>query len=103
DLALTEGDYERARPLFEESLELLRERGDTANIDRSLFNLGSVELMLRATELAAVRFRESVELGRDTGDKEDLAWCLIGVAGVAAAGGGGGSAGAAPGAGCGLL
>jgi hypothetical protein len=33
---------------------------------------------------AATHFRESIVLGRDTGDKEDLAWCLLGVAGVAA-------------------
>jgi len=89
DLALTEGDYARAAPLFEESLALLRARGDTANVARSLFNFGAVALMLDRPEEARDRFLESLALGAEAGDKEDLAWCLLGVAGLAAAGGDG--------------
>jgi hypothetical protein len=50
--------------------------------------------MLGSSDRAASRFRESIELGRDTGDKEDLAWCLLGVAGVAASSGDGSRAAA---------
>ena len=84
DLALATGDYPRARPLFEESLEILRARGDTANIARSLFNRGAVDLMLGEHAAAATRFREGLALAFDTDDKEDLAWCLEGLAAVAA-------------------
>ena len=74
-----------AEPLFEESLALLRAQGDTANVARSLFNLGAVALMLGRPGEAHARFRESLTLGRTAGDKEDLAWCLLGFAGLAAA------------------
>ncbi len=83
DLALATGDYARARPLFEESLSLLRARGDTANIARSLFNRGAVDLMLGDHAVAAARFREGLALASDADDKEDLAWCLEGLAAVA--------------------
>ena len=83
DLALATGDYARARPLFEESLDILRARGDTANIARSLFNRGAVDLVLGDHSAAAARFREGLALASDTDDKEDLAWCLEGLAAVA--------------------
>ena len=85
DQALTVGDYARAEPLFEESLELLRARGDTANVARSLFNLGAVALMTMRLVEADARLSESVVLSRQLEDKEDLAWCLEGFAGLAAA------------------
>ena len=89
DLALTTGDYVRARPLFEESHGLLVARGDTANIARSLFNRGAVDLMLGDHAAADRRFREALVLAGETGDKEDLAWCLEGLASVAAVAGDG--------------
>jgi hypothetical protein len=46
DLALTVGEYARAEKLFQESLVLLRELGDTSNVARSLFNLGAAALQL---------------------------------------------------------
>ena len=88
DLALTTGDLRRAEPLFEESQELLRARGDTANVARSLFNLGAVALELRPPHEARERLTESASPGREAGDKEDLAWCLEGLAALAAAEGG---------------
>jgi predicted ATPase/DNA-binding SARP family transcriptional activator len=84
DLALTTGDYLRARPLFEESHGILEARGDTANLARSLFNQGAVDFMLGDRERARARFREGLLLAREADDKEDTAWCLEGLAAVAA-------------------
>ena len=64
-------------------------RGDTANIARSLFNRGAVDLMLGDHAAADRRFREALVLAGETGDKEDLAWCLEGLASVAAVAGDG--------------
>ena len=89
DLALTTGDYERARPLFEESHALLEARGDTANLARSLFNQGAVALMLGDHRTARARFRDGLALASETGDKEDIAWCLEGLAALAARSGDG--------------
>ena len=85
DHALTVGDYERAEPLFEESLALLEARGDTANVARSMFNLGAVALQEGRLDTAGARFRESLARSRAAGDKEDLCWCLLGIAALAAA------------------
>jgi len=89
DLALTVGEYERAEPLFEESLALLRARGDTANMARSLFNLGALALRLGRLGDADRRFHESVGFAEQAVDKEDLAWCLEGFAGLEVARGDG--------------
>ena len=84
DLALTTGDYERARPLFEESHVLLTTRGDTSNIARSHFNRGAAALMLSEDETAEADFLDGLGLARRTGDLEDVAWCLEGLAAAAA-------------------
>jgi non-specific serine/threonine protein kinase len=93
DVALTVGDYGRAEPLFAESHDLLRVLGDTSNIARSLFNRGAVDLMLGRFPAAGERFAESLSLSNEAGDQEDLAWCLEGLAGLAAATGEGDRAG----------
>ena len=85
DLALTVGDYGGAEPLFSESLALLEERGDTANVARSLFNLGAVALMTGRLDLAEQRLRGSLARSQHAGDKEDLSWSLLGLAGLKAA------------------
>ena len=85
DHALTLADYQRAEPLFSESLELLRQRGDVANVARSLFNLGAVALRLGRLDDAEVRLRASLAQSIAADDKEDLCWCLVGLAGLAAA------------------
>ena len=103
DLALTTGDYERARPLFEESHALLEARGDTANLARSLFNQGAVALMLGDDRTARARFRDGLALASETGDKEDIAWCLEGLAALAARSGDGERAAALLGAAAALL
>ena len=59
---------------------MLRARGDTANVARSLFNNGAVDLMLSRVAAAADRFHESLTLCRMTGDREDSAWSLLGLA-----------------------
>lgn len=85
DHALTIADYERAEPLFNESLTLLRERGDVANLARSLFNLGAVALRSGRLDDAEERLRDSLTHGIAADDKEDLCWCFLGLAGLAAA------------------
>jgi hypothetical protein len=59
---------------------LLRARGDTANVARSLFNNGAVDLMLGRITAAEARFHESLTLCRLTGNHEDSAWSLLGLA-----------------------
>jgi hypothetical protein len=59
---------------------LLRARGDTANVARSLFNNGAVDLMLGRVGAAEDRFHESLTLCRLTGNHEDSAWSLLGLA-----------------------
>ena len=61
----------------------LEARGDTANLARSLFNRGAVDLMVGEHDAASARFRESLRLAGETGDAEDVAWCLEGLAAVA--------------------
>jgi hypothetical protein len=75
--------------LFRESLDLLRELGDTANVARSLFNNGAVDLMLDRVDAATDRFRESLTLCRATGNREDSAWSLLGLAAASVAKGDG--------------
>jgi len=89
--------------LFEESLGLLRARGDTANVARALFNLGACELQLGGDEMAEAYFKEGLGLARDAGDQEDLAWLLEGLAALAASRGRGERAGMILGAASALL
>jgi non-specific serine/threonine protein kinase len=59
--------------------------------------------MLRRREPAAVLFRDGLALAREMDDKEDIAWCLEGLAAVAAAEGNGERASLLLGAAGGLL
>ena len=66
-------------------MRILRELGDTANIARALYNLGAVAVEQGRLDEARALLGESVELAGRIGDSEDIAWCLIALAAVAAA------------------
>jgi tetratricopeptide (TPR) repeat protein len=82
-VALIAGQWQQAASLFEESLELLRGLGDTANIARSLFNLGAAALESGGEREALGPLREGLALCVELGDKEDEAWCLVALAALA--------------------
>jgi predicted ATPase/class 3 adenylate cyclase len=69
-------DWHRFEELWQESLVLYRELGDTRGIAISLQGLAWVDWR-RGDQIAARRlFEESVTLLRELGDKEALAWSL---------------------------
>ena len=55
-----------------------------ANVARSLYNLGAVEIERGRIELAQPLLLEALELSAGVNDKEDMAWCLIALAAVGA-------------------
>jgi len=61
----------------------VRRGGDTANVARALYNLGAVALEESELGKAGECFAESIDLAREVGDPEDVAWCTIGVAALA--------------------
>lgn len=84
-IARAEGGHpEEARPLFQRSLELLREAGETADIARTIFQLGMwVEFRVGRTEEARRCFLENLALSRAAGDRISATAGLHGL-GVAA-------------------
>ncbi len=55
-----------------------------ANVARSLYNLGAVEIERGRIELAQPLLLEALALSTGVNDKEDMAWCLIALAAVGA-------------------
>ena len=66
-LAWAQGDHAAARPLFEESLAVLRELGDTRGVAFSLLNLGMVANG-QGDEAARSLLAEAATLSRQAGD-----------------------------------
>jgi predicted ATPase/class 3 adenylate cyclase len=83
-LALIEGDYARARELSELGLLLHREQDSRDGEAISLLNLGFAALEEGCAGEAKERLEESRRLFRELGFTEYLAFCLEGLAGVAA-------------------
>ena len=84
DVARHQGEYERARDLYDEGLacfRVLEARGAIAGL---LHNLGYVSLHQQDAARATELFAESLSLFRDAGDRRGLAECLAGLAAVAA-------------------
>jgi tetratricopeptide (TPR) repeat protein len=75
-LAWRQGDYGRAKMLFEESLALYRELGNNRGIAESLRGLGFVARDQRDYEGAVELFEESLALSRKVEDKWGIAWPL---------------------------
>jgi predicted ATPase len=67
-IATHEGEFDRARHLFEESLVMAREVGDDWLTTVVLNNLGDVELNDGNVERAIELFEESLALGEERGD-----------------------------------
>jgi predicted ATPase/DNA-binding CsgD family transcriptional regulator len=76
-LAQAQGDYESARALYEEQLELSRAIVDEGGIGRSLGNLGSVALSQGEHELATGLLRRSLTLHRKLGSREETITVLL--------------------------
>jgi tetratricopeptide (TPR) repeat protein len=74
-LAETQGDYDRAEALHQESLTLSRDRGDKTGIARALGNLGVVAFD-RGDDQAAALLEESLALAREIGDQVLIATAL---------------------------
>jgi predicted ATPase len=83
--AQLQGEWERARQLHEQSLAPFDEIG--LRNEGTIWahqSLGETALGQNNSTLAARHFREALELSRDLGDRAATAWCLAGLAGVAA-------------------
>ena len=64
-VAFLQGDYERAMPLFEQSAELFRERGDDSGVLVQLCNVVDANVMLGRSTEARSRIRECLQLARE--------------------------------------
>jgi tetratricopeptide (TPR) repeat protein len=84
DVATSQGDFERAMALNEESLALARAL-DTGSIARSLLHLGLTLQERGDVARAGLVFTESLALHHERGNRGAVAWCLEGLAGVACA------------------
>jgi predicted ATPase/DNA-binding XRE family transcriptional regulator len=85
DLARMDDDYARAAEMFEESLTLCREVGDSLKTACSLHKLGQVARRCGDYARAGALFAESLALQQEQGNKQGLVECLSAFAGLAAA------------------
>lgn len=67
-LANRQSDYVAARALFEESLRLSRERGDTSSVAQSLNNLGYVAMYEGNLDTARTQNEEALQIYQISGD-----------------------------------
>jgi predicted ATPase/DNA-binding SARP family transcriptional activator/Tfp pilus assembly protein PilF len=75
-LATVQGDQGKARLLYEESLALSRELGDTQGIAASLNNLGVMAHQLGDAAAGRALHEQSLALRRELGDKQGVAASL---------------------------
>ena len=78
--ARSDGDYDSARRLAEESLALRRKRGTDWAVARSLILVGHIALDVAEPEVALQAFREALTIVRRVGDRRGLAESLAGLA-----------------------
>jgi predicted ATPase/DNA-binding SARP family transcriptional activator len=82
------GETEAARSLLESAADAYRERGDRPPLAATLHSMGDLELEDGRLAAAAARYRESLSLAHEVGmGRRQIAYCLAGLACVAAAGG----------------
>ena len=74
-IAEPQGDYERAREAYEESLELYRSSNDKRGVANMLGDLGSLALDRGDYEVATSLLEESLTLHRELGSKRRGCWC----------------------------
>jgi predicted ATPase/DNA-binding SARP family transcriptional activator/DNA-binding CsgD family transcriptional regulator/Tfp pilus assembly protein PilF len=75
-IAEPQGDYERARVAYEESLELYRRSNDRRGVANTLGDLGSLALDRGDYEQATALLEESLTLHRELGSKEEVVGVL---------------------------
>ncbi len=83
DSLYKQGNYERAKAFYEESLELHQDIGGKSAVTSMLSDLGHVSLHQNHWQRARALFAESLALQRELEDKQSIAGCLAGLAGVA--------------------
>ena len=76
-LASEQGDYAAAHALYEESLALSRELGDTYTIAHLLNNLGNVAAKQDDYATARALYEESLAIRREIGDRQGMVYSLI--------------------------
>ncbi|MDQ4099335.1 MAG: tetratricopeptide repeat protein [Chloroflexota bacterium] len=87
-VAFKQGDYDRAVSLFQQALSTWQAQGNSWGLACCVpGHLGDVARMQGDDERAASLYRESLALNHEHGDKENIAWLLIGLSNLAATGG----------------
>jgi predicted ATPase/DNA-binding SARP family transcriptional activator/DNA-binding CsgD family transcriptional regulator len=86
-IAEPQGDYERARLAYEESLGLYRRAGDRRGVANALGDLGSLALDRGDYERATSLLEESLALYRELGESEGIIGILDSLGVLASAGG----------------
>ena len=84
-IAEPQGDYERARTAYEESLELYRSSNDKTGVANALGDLGSLALDRGDYKQATSLLEESLILHRELGSREGLIGVLDGLGVLASA------------------
>lgn len=76
NLSHRQGDYDSARALYDESLNIRRRLGDKQGISASLNNLASVAYRQGDYDAARALYEESLAIKRQLGDKQGIAASL---------------------------
>ncbi len=84
ELAAEERDVSAARRLFDETLQLARQRGDKTNTAQALRSLGQVARTEGEAKQAAVLYNQALQLEREIGSASGIAVSLEAVAGLTA-------------------
>jgi predicted ATPase/transcriptional regulator with XRE-family HTH domain len=82
-IARSQGDYERSRQCYEESLAVRQKLGDNYGLAVALNNLGTTARMAGALERARDLHQQSLPLRREAGDSWGVAYTLHNLAAVA--------------------
>lgn len=83
--ASNQGDYDVALALLEESRDIMRSVGYRRGLAKTSSCLGDIALNQRDHVKAQAMYEEGLAILKDLDDKWWMAWCLEGLAGVAAA------------------
>ncbi len=87
-VAFKQCDHDRAEKLFQQALTAWQAQGYSWGLACCVpGHLGDVARMRGEDDRAASLYRESLGLNHEHGDKENIAWLLIGLANLAATGG----------------
>jgi non-specific serine/threonine protein kinase len=84
EVARGEGDHQHAAALYERSLTLFRRVGQPKQVVNVLHNLGQIALIRGDLPHASASFAEGLSLAAEHGDRRCEAFCLAGLASVAA-------------------